>query len=88
MWYNKRMKAPSLAWVAGQNTPDKIYVTRVINYGTWAEWQNMKKQYSREQIMEAIKKPLRGQWTRRGKAFAEVVFECRLPDDVLISYDP
>jgi hypothetical protein len=88
MWYITSMKSQSLRWVADESTPNKTYVTRVINYGTWEEWQNMKKQYSRDQIMEAVKNPLRGQWTKRGKSFAEVVFECHLSNDALISYGP
>ena len=77
----------SLRWVAGNDTPPRVYITRVINIGTWEEWREMLKKYSKTMVQDAIKNPLRGQWTKHGKAFAESVFECRLPDDVLISYD-
>lgn len=77
----------SLRWVAGAATPQKTYVTRVFNLGTWQEWQAMKKKFTRRQIREAVLHPLRGQWTPRGKAFAETLFDCRLPNDVVIRFD-
>lgn len=77
----------SLRWVAGDATPQKVYITRVVNMGTWEEWKEMMKENPMELIEEAIRQPLRGQWTKHGKAFAEVVFACHLPEDVLISYD-
>ena len=76
-----------LKWVAGEKTSTKVYVTRVFNYGTWEEWQMMKKDFSRKEILETLKVPLLGQWTVRGKAFAEVVYGCKLPKKVVISYD-
>ncbi|MEK7218678.1 MAG: hypothetical protein AAB728_04405 [Patescibacteria group bacterium] len=79
-------KAPGLTWVAGENTPPKVYVTRVINLGTWEEWKEMRRTVPDEIIRDALEHPLRGQWTPHGKSFAECVFECTLPDDVLISY--
>lgn len=75
-----------LRWVAGADTPEKTYITRVINLGTWEEWQTMKLSVPEERIVDAVKHPLRGQWTPRGKTFAECVFERGLPDDVLISH--
>ncbi len=80
------MKSTGLTWVAGSGTPLNVYITRVINLGTWEEWKELRSSVSREQILDAIEHPLRGQWTPRGKAFAECVFERTLPDDVLISY--
>lgn len=77
----------SLHWSAGSVTPLKTYMTRVFNYGTWEEWQAMKRNFPLEAIQDALHHPLRGQWTRRGKAFAETLFDCRLPADVLISFD-
>lgn len=76
-----------LKWVAGQNTPAKVYITRVFNFGTWEEWQAMKKRFSKNVIRKAVRHPLRGQWTPRGKAFAETLFNCRLPRTSLISYE-
>jgi len=75
-----------LTWVSGTKTPLKTYVTRVLNLGTWEEWEELKHSVTREQILDAIDHPLRGQWTAKGKAFAECVFGRTLPDDVLISY--
>lgn len=77
----------SLRWVAGRRTPAKTYITRVFNYGTLEDWRAMKKRFSQKQIREALKKPLRGQWTSRAKAFAEAVYGIRLPAGALISYD-
>ncbi len=77
----------SLRWVSGDATPAKTYITRVFNFGTWEEWQAMKAEFSREAVQGAVLRPLRGQWTPRGKAFAETLFECRLPDEALISFD-
>jgi len=77
----------SLKWSAGEDTPNEVYITRVMNYGTWEEWQELRKRCPREEIKRALRHPLRGQWTKRGKAFAEVVFDIELPNDVLISYD-
>ena len=77
----------SLRWAAGGETPVKTYITRVFNFGTWEEWQAMKSHFTPREIRDAVMHPLRGQWTPRGKAFAETVFDCRLPDEVLISYD-
>lgn len=77
----------SLVWSAGRNTPDDVYITRVLNYGTWDEWRELKQKCPRESIEKVLRHPLRGQWTKRGKAFAETVFDIKLPDDVLISYD-
>ncbi len=47
----------------------------------------MKQRYSDDQILEALKNPLKGQWMRRAKRFAEVLYEVRMPPEVLISYD-
>ncbi|MBI3318569.1 MAG: hypothetical protein HYZ90_05455 [Candidatus Omnitrophica bacterium] len=47
----------------------------------------MKRRYTPAQIRAALEHPLRGQWTRRAKRFAEVLFNVRLPEEVLISYD-
>jgi len=77
----------SLQWVAGINTPPKTHITRVFNFGTWEEWQDMNRDFTPEQIRDAVVHPLKGQWTPRGKAFAETLFDCRLPDKALISYD-
>ncbi len=76
-----------LRWVAGASTPNKIYITRVWNFGTWEEWQEMNRTYSPTEIHDAVKHPLRGEWTRRGKAFAETVCSYSMPQDVLISYN-
>ncbi len=80
-------KLTSLTWVAGSRTPIKVYVTRVLNFGTLEDWKEMRRTVSAEQVRDAIEHPLRGQWTPRGKSFAECVFDCRLPDDCLISYE-
>jgi len=88
VWYNFTMHSKdSLRWVAGIATPSKTYITRVFNLGTWEEWKSMKRDFSSSQIREAVRHPLRGQWTPRGKALAETLFECRLPDETLISFD-
>lgn len=76
----------ALTWVAGSATPVKVYVTRVLNLGTWDEWQAMRHSLPWEQVLNAVVHPLRGQWTPRGKAFAECLFDRTLPDDTLISY--
>ena len=80
-------KPGGLQWVAGAKTPDKVYVTRVFNYGTLEEWRQMKKRFTPGQIREAVDHPLRGQWTRRAKRFAEVLFDVRMSDEAVISYD-
>ena len=77
----------ALKWVAGENTPEKTYITRVFNFGTLEEWREMKRRYAREKIERALRNPLPGQWTSHAKAFAEVVFDIRMPESVLISYD-
>ncbi len=76
-----------LNWVAQAGTPSKTYITRVFNFGTWEEWQAMKRDFSPQQIRQAVARPLRGQWTHRGKAFAEAIFDCKLPEDALIRFD-
>ena len=73
-----------IVWVAGSQTPAKVYITRVFNFGTW---QEMKKKFSPQQIEETVKHPFRGCWTRRGRAFAEALYHYSMPDEVLISYD-
>ena len=80
-------KNTSLKWVAGHATPTKTYITRVFNFGTWEEWQALKRDVPRREIEAAVKQPLPGQWTRRAKAFAEVLFNTPMPDSALISYD-
>ena len=77
----------SLTWVAGPSTPCNVYLTRVWNFGTWEEWQAMWREYSRSAIEQVVRVPLKGEWTRHGKAFAETICGCTMPDDVLISYD-
>lgn len=77
----------SLHWVAGAATPEAVYITRVFNYGTWPEWQKMKVDFTSKQIEDVILKPLKGQWTKRGKAFAETLYDLKLPVEVLIDYD-
>lgn len=77
----------ALRWVSGRHTPDKEYITRVFNFGTWEEWRHMHKKYSRGQIEAALLDPLKGQWTRHGKSFAETVYHVRLPLESLINYD-
>jgi hypothetical protein len=79
-------RSTGLTWVAGPATPIKVYVTRVINLGTWDEWRSLRRAVPADQVLEAIEHPLRGQWNPRGKSFAECVFGRTLPDDVLISY--
>ena len=76
-----------LQWIAGDRTPPKVYLTRVINFGTWEEWQDVKRRFSPDQIREALIRPLKGQWTKRGRAFAEAIFDCKIGDEALISYD-
>lgn len=76
-----------LRWVAGEATPPIVYITRVFNFGTWEEWKQLRKEYDAEDIGKAVSQPLRGQWTRQGKAFAEALYDCHLPDDSLRSYD-
>jgi hypothetical protein len=76
----------ALTWVAGSRTPVKVYVTRVLNFGTLADLRSMRDTVPKEQLLDAIERPLRGQWTPRGKAFVECIFGRTLPDDVLISY--
>ena len=75
-----------LTWVAGSRTPMKVYVTRVLNLGTWDEWRAMRASVPEDQVLDAIEHPLPGQWTPRGKAFAECVFGRTIPDAALISY--
>ena len=82
-----RKKPSSLHWVAGHATPASVHITRVFNFGTWKEWKKLGKDYSAKSIEQAVRKPLKGQWTPRGKAFAEVLFRVTLPQDSLISYD-
>ena len=77
----------ALDWVAGSKTPDKTYITRVFNFGTWKEWQHMKRRYTSRQVRDAVRHPLRGMWTVRGKALAEILYDCRLPKETLISFD-
>lgn len=77
-----------LRWVSGSKTPKKVYITRVMNFGTREEWDEMKRTYSQADILEALREPLRGQWTKHGKAFAEKIFDVTLPENVLISYGP
>ncbi len=76
-----------LKWVAGQKTSAKVYITRVFNFGTWEEWRRMKRRFSQSEIKRVVKNPLPGQWTVRGKAFAEVIFDCKMPPSVVITYD-
>lgn len=91
MRYNSLMNQDSrlstLRWVAGEKTPPKTYVTRVFNWGTWDEWRALKREFPPKTIRDAVLHPLPGQWTPRGRAFAEVLFDCRLPEKALISFD-
>ena len=77
----------ALRWVSGVRTPDKEYITRVFNFGTAEEWRDMRRKYSERQVEAALNNPLKGQWTRRGKNFAETVYNVRLPADALIIYE-
>lgn len=80
-------KVGPLRWVAQEGTPARTYITRVFNFGTWEEWQAMKRDFSPRQIRQAVLQPLRGQWTRRGKALAEALFDCKLPEDTLVCFN-
>ena len=90
--YKKTARRPAgndaLRWVAAGKTPEKVYITRVFNYGTWAEWRALRKKFVSAQIKNSLRDPLRGQWTKRAKAFAETVFDVKMPSAALISYDP
>ena len=77
-----------LTWVGGGSTPRNVYLTRMWNFGTWEEWRQKLQDYPRTAVEEVVQHPLRGQWTRHGKAFAEAFCGLAMPDDVLISYDP
>lgn len=77
----------SLTWVAGEKTPKEVYLTRLWNFATWEEWKEARRIYSQKELESVVRVPLRGQWRRHGKAFAETVCGCTMPDDVLISYD-
>lgn len=59
----------------------------MINLGTWEEWKNLQSSVPKTAIIDALEHPLLGQWTLRGKSFAECVFERKLIDDVLITYN-
>ena len=74
-------------WSAGRRTSSKVYITRVFNFGTPADWKKMKRRYSRKEIERAVKNPLKGQWTRRAMRFAELLFNVKMPEKALISYD-
>lgn len=76
-----------LRWVSGNRTPSKTFITRVFNFGTWEEWQAMKREFSINEIRDTVFHPLRGQWTRHGKALAEALFDCQIPSEALITYD-
>ncbi|MBI4021973.1 MAG: hypothetical protein HY372_01315 [Candidatus Andersenbacteria bacterium] len=76
-----------IQWVAGEETPIKTWITRVLNFGTWEEWQQLKASCTPDQIRDAVQNPLRGSWTKHGRAFAETLFDHKLPDEVLIRYD-
>lgn len=80
-------KTHGMQWVAGEATPSKTYITRIFNFGTWEEWQLIKTRYGVGALEAAVKNPLRGMWTRQGKAFAETLFDCTLPPEALLSYD-
>ena len=73
--------------MAGSNTPAKVYITRVFNFGTWEDWREMKRKFSSREIEEAVKHPLRGSWTLRGQALAKVLYDYRIPAAGVISYD-
>ena len=76
-----------LNWSAGDNTSSKVYITRVFNFGTWGEWQALKLKYSADEIKATVEQPLKGQWTKRAKAFAEVLFDIKMPQEAVISYE-
>lgn len=76
-----------LRWVAGGGTPERVAITRVFNYGTLEEWRQMRRRFTPDQIRAALEHPVRGQWTRRAKRFAEVLFDVRMPEEAVISYD-
>jgi len=80
-------RTSSLTWVAGPRTPQRVYLTRLWNLGTWEEWQMARASYSRTDLEAVVRNPLRGHWTRHGKAFAETVCGITMPDEVLASYD-
>ena len=77
----------ALTWVSGPGTPTKVFVTRVLTFGTLHELRAMFAFIPKDQILDAVEHPLRGEWTPHGKSFAECIFDCTLPDDVLISYE-
>ena len=81
------MKRTSLQWISGAKTPAKTYITRVFNFGTFEEWKKMKNDFKSGQIKDAIERPLKGQWTRHGKALAELLSGGRMPKEALISYE-
>jgi len=81
------MADAALRWVNPEKTPAKVYITRVFNFGTWEEWQRMKQEFHPVEIREAIENPLPGQWTRRAKNFAEILYSCKMPQRALISYE-
>ena len=80
------MSKTALTWVAGKNTPRKNYITRVFNYGTMEEWKHLLKTESDEAIRDAVINPLPGQWTVRGRSFAQVIFNHQMPESALIKY--
>jgi hypothetical protein len=87
MLYWEGMDRPnSLTWVAGPATPDRVYLTRVWNLGTWDEWRAAHARYPRAALDAVVRHPLKGHWTRHGKAFAEAVCRVVMPDDVRASY--
>lgn len=87
LWYTIPMNTGALGWVAGEATPDRVYITRVFNFGTLEEWRQMRRRFSEDRIRQVLLHSPRGQWTKRAKRFAEVLFEVRMPEEALISYD-
>jgi len=84
---DKIKKSQTLQWSSGDQTPDKVYITKVFNYGTWQEWRDMRRRFVLRRIKDALRHPLKGQWTKRAKIFAETIFDVKLPKNSLISYE-
>jgi hypothetical protein len=67
--------------------PERVYLTRLWNLATWDEWTAARKRYSPADFEAVVRHPLRGHWTRHGKAFAETLCGISMPPDVLAAYD-
>ncbi len=75
-----------------QRRHKNLIITQVLNFGTWEQVQWLLKHYTRNDLRNAIKQPIRGIWRPDSLNYWMLVLDVKLPKSqihrAIFSLDP